>query len=691
MDPVFNQRYRLEARLGEGGMALVYRGTDSLLRRRVAIKVLREQYASDADFVRRFYHEAQSAARLSHPNVVNVFDVGHEGDAYFIVMELVEGASLAEMIKADGKLPERVAIDYTIQICQGLAYAHRQGFLHRDIKPANILVTSDDVVKLSDFGIARAVTQHTMTMTQPGMVMGSVSYFSPEQAQGHELRETSDLYSVGVVLFQLLRGELPYVADSPVSVALKHISDPIPEMDDPEMGISPAIASIVRRLLQKDPNARFQSASEVATALREARERPAVAAFAGPADAATIPLPMSPPSKPPPRRSERPDSNGTTRSVAITDPAKAPARDARWFLILGTLALLAIVFGYVVQTYHPIEIGQRIKLASYAGMNQSMAQKLLIAQGLNVKITQEPSESVRPDTVIRQVPNPGAEIADGSAVELVVSNGLPMLSVPDVRSFSGADAQRLLAGAKLKSKIVRKFDKSPKDAVISQRPEAGWKTRVGSTVTLIVSNGLAPVYVPNVVSMSSQAATAALKKAGLSLQVIDRQPSDNIPADTIASQDPNAGSQIDAGGSVSVVVSSGPAAAQVPDVTGRAPDDASNALRLAGFRPALTYTAAGPSASDTVISQAPSGGASAPHGSQVTIVVAITGIVPDVGGLTLDDAKAKLQAAGYRVGNIAQTQEGQDGHVVRTEPEANTTLSPGESVNIIYNPGAASQ
>src|SRR5690348_3173801 len=181
-------------------MATVFCGTDILLRRRVAIKVLRPQYASDQEFVRRFYQEAESAAKLSHPNIVNTYDVGREGDTYFIVMELVDGTTLAEMIRADGRLPEPVAIDYAAQICNGLAYAHRQGLLHRDIKPANILITHDDVVKLSDFGIARAVTQQTLTVTQPGMVMGSVYYLSPEQAQGLELRESSDLYSVGVVL-----------------------------------------------------------------------------------------------------------------------------------------------------------------------------------------------------------------------------------------------------------------------------------------------------------------------------------------------------------------------------------------------------------------------------------------------------------------------------------------------------------
>ncbi|MGA8534274.1 MAG: protein kinase, partial [Candidatus Tumulicola sp.] len=276
---IFNNRYRLDSKLGEGGMATVFCGTDTVLRRRVAIKVLREQYAADQEFVRRFYQEAESAARLSHPNIVNTYDVGREGDTYFIVMELVDGPSLAEIIAADGKLPEPVALDYAAQIASGLAYAHRSGLLHRDIKPANILVTKDDVVKLSDFGIARAVSEHTMALTKPGLVMGSVYYISPEQAQGHELHESSDLYSLGIVLYQMLTGKLPFAGESPVTVALKHIGDPVPTIDTRGLGVSPALAAIVNKLLQKKPENRFASASELATALREARERPSVAAY----------------------------------------------------------------------------------------------------------------------------------------------------------------------------------------------------------------------------------------------------------------------------------------------------------------------------------------------------------------------------------------------------------------------------
>jgi serine/threonine protein kinase len=316
-----SDRYRLENRIGAGGMATVYSGVDTVLRRRVAIKILRPQFAEDEDFVKRFYFEAQHAAKLSHPNVVNIYDVGREGETYYIVMELIDGATLGEMIESDGRLPEPVAIEFATQICAGLAYAHRQGLLHRDIKPANILVTKDDVVKLSDFGIARAVTTQTVTVTQPGLVMGSVYYISPEQAQGHELAETSDLYSLGVVLFQMLSGSLPYTGESPITVALKHVSNPIPPIEtDGSIGISPALAAIVHKLLQKNPAARFQSATEVATALREAREHPLVTTpFDVPSNGSTADvaaLVRSIPN-PKPRPSRYPDRQESTRARPV--------------------------------------------------------------------------------------------------------------------------------------------------------------------------------------------------------------------------------------------------------------------------------------------------------------------------------------------------------------------------------------
>ncbi len=685
IEQLFNNRYRLEGPLGEGGMAIVYRGTDTLLRRRVAIKVLRPQYAADADFVRRFYQEAESAAKLSHPNIVNTYDVGREGDTYYIVMELVDGPSIGEIISADGKLPEPVAIDYAAQICNGLAYAHRQGILHRDIKPANILVTKDDVVKLSDFGIARAVSQHTMALTKPGMVMGSVFYISPEQAQGHDLHETSDLYSVGIVLFQMLTGKLPFSGESPVTVALKHISEPVPALDVNKIGVSPALAAIVHKLLQKDPSRRFASASEVASALREARERPTVAAYSTSSDAPTSIFPAVSVIQPPPRPSRFPDRPITATALRPQEAVRRRSGSGV-LLTLAALLLAGMLIGYFF--YHrPVStiISAPVALANYIGKSDVQAQKALAHAGLTPHIVLLASETVPPGHVIRQRPGPGTKLDKNSIVDLFVSNGLPLGSVPDVRSFSTADAQRVLEQAKFKVQTRERYDKSPKDTVIAQQPSASAHLRQGSVVTLMVSLGPQPSTVPALVSLTVDKATARLSQAGLKLSVTDRTPSDNIPAGTIVSQDTPQGTSTQAGATIGVVVSSGPQGAAVPNVSTRNLADAIAAISAAGFRPDVTYSVQPGDATGSVFQQAPDGGTSLPRGSPVKIWVSVPGVIPDVSNKSLDEAKSALQAAGYTLGNVALTQEGTVGKTVRTDPPANTEKRPGEAVTIYYN------
>ncbi len=693
-EQVLNNRYRVDAALGNGGMAVVYCGTDTLLRRRVAIKVLREQFSSDDDFVKRFSFEAQSAAKLSHPNIVNIYDFGREDSAYYIVMELVDGTTLGDLLRDGRALPEPVAVDYAIQIASGLAYAHRQGLMHRDVKPANILVTQDDVVKLSDFGIARAVSEHTLGVTQPGMVMGSVAYISPEQAQGHDIDERSDLYSVGVVLYQMLTGKLPFSGENPVAVALKHVSEPPPPIDPKKAGVSPAVAAIVARLLRKDPKERFASATELASALREARERPQAAGDGGFADAPTMRFSAVGAPKPPPRPSVAPDRprdedhrNGTAADVVEVRHERR--FDPRW-LLLPALLVVAIAAGFLLNR-GPSAGGRGASAAPAApdlrGKSASQAQQLLQRLGLRATVTQEASDKVPADRVIRQDPAPGTKLAKDDPVALVVSSGLPKVQVPDIGSYSLADAQRALQNAKLKSKVTQTYSATvPAGQVIEVKPAVGTMLRQGGTVALTVSQGVKPIGVPSIVSLSLDAARAKLKALGLNLSVGQQTESDTIPANTIVSQDPQSGTTIAPNGTVTAVVSSGSTAVPVPNVVGTDSDSAQKTLRDAGFVPSLTYDVEPANAPQNVTSQTPPAGTKAKKGSKATIMVAVPGTVPDVSGQPLDVAKAALIAAGYQIGNIVQTQEGDEGKVVRTEPEADASLRPGESVNITVHP-----
>ena len=687
-DRIFNNRYRLDSKLGEGGMATVYCGTDTVLRRRVAIKVLREQYAADQEFVRRFYQEAESAARLSHPNIVNTFDVGREGDTYYIVMELVDGSSLAEIIATDGKLPEPVALDYAAQIASGLAYAHRVGLLHRDIKPANILITKDDVVKLSDFGIARAVSEHTMTLTKPGLVMGSVYYISPEQAQGHELHETSDLYSLGVVLYQMLTGKLPFSGESPVTVALKHIGDPVPTIDT-RLGVSPALAAIANKLLQKKPEHRFASASELATALREARERPAVAGYRLADDAPTQTLRAQRPL--PPRRSPLPDRPDADYS----EPDETPARRGWIVAVLVAFLLAATAGGYYLFGRPLPNFTSNVAVADYTNMTDAQAQQALVNAGLRVRFVKSPSDTVAANHVIRQNPPPGTPVARDALVELVVSNGKPLVGLLDVRGYSALDAQRTLQAQGFAVTVVRKFDVSAKDNVIDQQPKAGTQVQQASRVTLIVSNGAEPIAVPNFVGMAVAKAQAVAARLGLVLDSSQQAAVAGAPPGTIASQDPAAGTRVSKGAGVSAVVSTGvqtePAAPAnvttltVPNVVGRPYQDAIDAILAAGFRAAVQFQVVvnNPGA---IISQQPPPSTQLPQGSPITVTLAVPGEVPDTEGMPVDRARATLSSAGYGVAQMRYTTSaGAGGRVVGTDPAVGTTLSPGSAVVLIVN------
>jgi len=695
---MLSERYRLESRLGQGGMAIVYCGFDTVLRRRVAIKVLREALAADGDFVQRFYSEAQHAAKLSHPNIVSIYDVGREGETYYIVMELVDGATLAEMIEHDRRLPEPVAIDFAVQLCSGLAYAHRQGILHRDVKPANILITKDDVVKLSDFGIARAVTTQTMTMTQPGMVMGSVFYISPEQAQGHEIHETSDLYSLGVVLYQMVSGALPYTGESPITVALKHVSNAIPLLPD-ESVASPALAAIVHTLLAKNPANRFQSAVDVA-ALREARERPLLAtplaaASNGVAGSEGTPADISTPKPRPSPYPDRPSEAAVAqaRTLPPIDALRARSDRTLAFAFIALVALiLAVAGGYAVvnRSFGPLGKPATVAVVDVTGTRLDEAQRRLEALGLQTRTVNVTSTKVAARHIVRQDPAAHASLAPGSVVALYVSTGAPTVALIDVRQYSSDDAQRYLRNAKLVPVISEVYDAAAKGTVLSQKPAPSSSVPIHSRVALVVSLGPLPVNVPDLVSLTLADARAAVRSRHLRLVVGDRTPNDQIAANTIVSQNPSAGPQLARDATVSVVVSSGAPQVTLPDVSGKSSGDAARLLGNLGIQTSIEYVVDPTAPFGTVLKQTPEGATGVKKGTNVLLAIAVPGTVPDVADKNPSDAQTMLLAAGYKIGNTAYIQEGTEGTVVRTEPAVGSALRPGETV-MLYVSGTPTE
>ncbi|HKE37478.1 MAG TPA: PASTA domain-containing protein, partial [Candidatus Baltobacteraceae bacterium] len=605
------------------------------------------------------------------------------------VMELVDGPSLAEIISADGKLPEPVAIDYATQIASGLSYAHRVGLLHRDIKPANVLVTKDDVVKLSDFGIARAVSQQTMTLTKPGLVMGSVYYMPPEQALGTELHEASDLYSLGIVLYQMLTGKLPFTGESPVSVALKHVHDPVPTIDAKESGVSPALVAIVNRLLQKKPENRFQSASELATALREARERPSVPSYRINDDAPTMAMPSA--RSLPPRRSPLPDRAYTS----IGDDEEVRSRRSPWMVVtLIAFLLLATAIGYLVFGRPMPDLGANIAVGDYTNMTDAQAQAAIVNAGLRVRTVKSPSDTVATNHVIRQNPEPGVRVDRNALVELVISNGKPMVGLQDVRGFTVADAQRLLQLQGFPVTLVRKFDNSAKDNVIDTQPKPGTQVRPGSRITLTVSNGPQPVAVPDFRGMSVDNARAQAARLGISLDTSQQAAVNGVPADTIALQDVTAGTKIDKNTVVHATVSTGVQSGgtttggtlvAVPSVLNQPYQSAINALGNAGFTAKINFQVQAAS-NGYIVAQDPPPNSQVQSNSVVSVTLSVPGEVPDTNGMSVADATATLASNGYAIkGTVYTATAGAGGRVVGTDPQVGTSLQPGTPVTLVVN------
>ena len=399
------------------------------------------------------------------------------------------------------------------------------------------------------------------------------------------------------------------------------------------------------------------------------------------ADAPTTRIPVV---TPPPRRSVAPDRPEQHTVVETVDTDYAQHRPDRRWLLFPLLLIAAIAIGYLALRGSPIA-AEQIVVPKLQGQMASTAQKRLLELGLASKVTNEDNADVPQDRVIRQDPPPGTKAGKNDIVTLVVSGGLPRVSVPDIKDYNVDDAQRALAGVKLKAKVVEAFSASvPAKQLVDVNPPPGTSLRQNATVTLTVSKGVKPIFVPDLVGMTTATARKKLSALGLSLDVAQQTESDSIPKDVIASQDPQPSASAAPNSTVSVIVSTGPSAASVPNVVGSDVDAAQATLRTAGFVPSVSYTVDAANPTGKISLQKPESGAQAKKGAPVTIYLSVAGSIPDVTGRTLDEAKRMLIASGYQIGNIAYTQDSslQDGHVVRTEPEANSTLKPGESVNL---------
>lgn len=553
---VVNDRYELTEILGEGGMALVYKAKDQILDRWVALKILRPQLVSDKEFVKRFHREAKSVARISHPNVVNIYDIGQDGDIHYLVMENIQEGNLKEKIQKKGILDPSEALHIAIQICEALVVAHRNNVVHCDIKPHNILLTSEGGVKVTDFGIARAVNSATLAQTET--VIGTAHYFSPEQARGGLINASSDLYSLGVVLYEMLTGQVPFRGDSPISVALKHLNEePLPPSQLKD-SLSKRIDKLVMKALAKDPSKRFANASEMLTALKNVAKTcsPKVLVEAELDSDSTQVLPRL--------RNQRVKNKEAAVSKEASQESKRSKFATQLFKYATIFILVIVVLGvagfWALYRYTKVPI---VEVPDFLGLSEEKASDLAKDSGLRIIFNdfQISSPTVPENHVVSQDIDSGKEVKKNRVIFLTLSKGATMTTVPD---FFNKDMRQIVVALNeadlIKGEIRYEFTtKVPKDRVISQSPLANEEVKSGSAVDLILSKGSEPVTgtIPNLIGLNREEAERRILEANFVLGNLTEEETNRFPAELIAGQDPKPGDQIAEGTPISLVMSSG--------------------------------------------------------------------------------------------------------------------------------------
>jgi eukaryotic-like serine/threonine-protein kinase len=620
----FDKRYVIQRKLGSGGMAIVYLAEDQELGRRVALKLLDDRHASDEQFVERFRREAQSAAGLNHPNIVSIFDRGFAEGTYYIAMEFLDGRTLKELLVRNGPTPIPIAIDYSRQILGALSFAHRNGIVHRDIKPHNIVVGGDGRLKVTDFGIARSGASQ---MTEAGSIVGTAQYLSPEQARGAPVDPRSDLYSLGIVLYEMLTGKVPFTGDTPVEIAMKHLS----QVPEPPSVLRPEVPhdldAIVMRALAKDPDQRYGSAEEmdadlarVARGVAVARETEdamtQVLSGAGAATAATmVQRPRSvvtPPPAPP-----------VYRSPGYYDYEEPPRGRSiwPWLLALGLIIAGAIGGWFLYEKIQDqLDKNRPVSVPDVTLLARPLAVQKIKDAGLTPRVLTASNDTVPKGQVAEENPGGGSKVGKGSTITLTVSTGKPKARVPNVVGQDVTSAVAALAQLGLNPKITRIYSGEQPDTVTAQQPHAGDNVDKGTTVHINVSRGAKPVPVPDVTDQPFANARSALLGQGFTVARIDIQ--SDKPEGVVIQMDPQPGTQVDKGSRITLTVSKGPATTQVPDVTGMDQSTAESVLTGSGLTPAVVFDpVTDPSQDGIVQSSDPAPGSDAKSGEVVTIHV----------------------------------------------------------------------
>jgi serine/threonine-protein kinase len=606
---VFSNRYELTHLIARGGMAQVYRARDRLLDRPVAIKVLFPELSVDRAFVERFRREAQAAANLSHPNIVPVFDWGEDGGTYFIVMEFIDGQPLSAVLRATGPMPAARVADIGTHVAAALAYAHRHGVVHRDVKPGNVLITADGLVKVTDFGIARAVNTEE-SLTQTGAVMGTATYFSPEQAEGIGVDSRSDIYSLGVVLYEMVAGRPPFLGESPVAVASKHVRDQPPRLRELAPTVPSDLEAVIMKAMAKSPDRRYATADDLRTDLLRFIDGRPVSAVEPPATEA-VGVGATGVLRPVTATQALPRSGVPVAVDEQHEEADGGGNRTAWLVALLVLLLVAlgIVAYFVVK-----DVGKTtFSMPDVVGQPVATATATLQQKGLVVASPVTRTSSETKGTVLASTPAATKSVKKGDRVNLTVSSGpvvTPKVSVPTVVGASLASAEAVLSNTHLRSKVV--FVSSTKQAtrVITQTPPKGRSVPRGTTVVLTVPASSSSIAVPNVAGQTATQAKGTLAGSTLTAGTTTSACSNSFGKGLVSSTTPAIGTPVVKNSAVGLTVSTGPCQTPVPSVVGQTLVNAKSALTQQGFTSVSSSTtnSCTPGQAGNVVKQTPPAG-----------------------------------------------------------------------------------